>query len=94
MREIEVENGVKIVVRGLTRKEVKKLKKDGFDLMEPSTDRASAEKQVDTVIAMAVPKEQIKLLDDMEFRFYRHTYQSIMKETFGSVEEEKNLPAT
>ena len=94
MREVELQDGIKIDIRGLTRKEVKKLKKDGVDLLNPNIESKTAEDQVDTVIELILIKDQIKLFDDMEFRYYRHVYQQIMKETFGSVEEEKNSSAT
>ena len=43
---------------------------------------------------MVLTEGQAKMLDDMEMKYYRHVYKTIMKETFGDIDEEKNSSAT
>ncbi len=105
MRIVLLQNDKQINVRGLTKKEVRELEADKHtffrdDLSEDATpeDRKAAnqkaEKTVDTVLGMILSQGELADLDDMEFRYTKHVYSTCMKETFGAVDEEKNLSAT
>ena len=87
MREI---NGYK--VRGLTRKEVRGLKEYGFYnsfYVPPLQDPDKVDEGVEVVLGMCVED----LPDDLPNKHYIELFQKgVMVETYGSREEEKNLP--
>ena len=91
MREIIINNQT-FEVRGLKRKEVKSLKKDGVNLMD--LDINQADDVMDRVFDLVLTKDQIAVIDEMENKHALSLWVGILKETFGSGDEEKNLPGS
>lgn len=89
MRNVEVE-GEKISVRGLKRKEVKALKKKGFDIGELKVEQV--DDLLDLVFPMIFSKKEIELIEDSPYKNCTHLWTAIIAETYGSEEEEKNSP--
>ena len=88
MREIEV-NGRAFEVRGLTRGEIKNLRKDGINLLNLSVDDADA--AIDLVFDMVFDQETLQIIDALEYRVSMKLWQEVLIETYGSPDEEKNL---
>jgi len=88
-RTVKVGNK-KISVRSLTRKEVKALKKKGFDIGNLSRDQV--DDLLDEVFPILFSKEEVKLIDDSPYKICTLVWTAIVEETYGSVGEEKNLP--
>ena len=89
MRKVKVA-GKSISVRSLTRKEVKALKKKGFDI--GNLQRDQVDDLLDAVFPMLLSKEEIKLIEDSPYKDCTLVWTAIVKETYGSKDEEKNLP--
>ncbi len=89
MREIEID-GTTFNVRGLKRKEVKKLKKDGFNIMG-GLDQDQADDAMDKVFELIFDESEIEQLDDLVFSKAMEIWVTVLKETFGAKDEEKNL---
>ncbi len=92
MRDVKIDDTITLSVRGLTRNEVKQLKKEGFNLMNPAPE--TAEELLDTVLETTLTDEQVTILGDKPYRCTTDVFQAVMKETFGAPDEEKNLSAT
>ncbi len=87
MREETIENKI-FQVRGLKRKELKQLRADKIDLND--LDATRAEEVMDIVFAIVFTPEQIAEIDEMENKYAIRLWIAVLKETFGSGEEEKN----
>ena len=79
-------DGKKFPVRGLKRKEVKKLNKDGFSLMciMPQTVEALMEQVLDVVLT----GEQQALLDECDFKESLNVWRRILELTLGALPSE------
>ena len=88
-RELNVE-GICLTVRPLKRGEIKSLKKEGFNLS--NIDPETADALLDRVFDMIFTEEEIGWIDELPYHYSIKTiWPEILKETFGSREEEKNL---
>jgi len=87
MREVEI-NGTIFEVRGLKRKEIKKLRKDGIVLT--GLDAEKADIAMDLIFELLFAN-QIELIDDMENADALKLWVAVMRETYGASDEEKNL---
>jgi len=87
MREIEI-NKKSFNVRGLTRGEIKKLRKDGINLV--TLTRENADEVVDKVFGLVFDAETVDVIDDMPNSAAMELWQAVLKETYGAWDEEKN----
>jgi len=87
MRELKFESHV-FEVRGLKRKEVKALNKEGFNLS--SLDIGNADEAMDRIFECVFSKAVIKKIDELENKNAIELWRAILKETYGAVDEEKN----
>ena len=87
MRELKLEGQI-FEVRGLKRKEVKALNREGFNLVE--LDIGNADEAMDRVFECVFSKAEIKKIDDLENKNAIELWRAILKETYGAVDEEKN----
>ena len=88
-------NGIKI--KGLTRKQVKELKKHGFYASYYNPAGFEAEQLdagMDEVLSVALSTADHAKLDDMVNRDVNEIFMAIIKETYGAKDEEKNLPTS
>ncbi len=80
--------GRDIPVRGLTRRELKEMKKKGLN---PATLAAGkAEDAMDYVLALICTKDDLAYLDDQCNAEALAVYRRIMDLTYGRADEEKN----
>ena len=89
MRDIEIANKV-LSVRGLKRKEIKKLKKDGINLGDLKLEQI--DDVLDTIFPMVFSKKDVELIEDAAYKESVKVWTAILEETFGSKDEEKNSP--
>ncbi len=75
-------------VRGLKRKEVKQLRRDGFNLLDLNL--AQADDVLDRVFEMVFPEAEFARIDELLNRDCLGLWNAILIETYGSPEEEKN----
>jgi len=87
MREIEI-NKKSFNVRGLTRGQIKKLRKDGINLV--TLTRENADEVVDKVFGLVFDAETVDVIDDMPNSAAMELWQAVLKETYGAWDEEKN----
>lgn len=87
MRTIEID-GRPWEIRGLKRKQVKQLKRDGHDLTNLQAERA--DDAVDAVFAMAFGPEELEVIEEMYNADVMRLWSAILKETYGAPGEEKN----
>jgi len=90
-REVEVGNR-KITVRSLTRKEVKALKKEGFDI--GNLKKEEVDDLLDAVFPMVLSPEEVNLVENSPYRVCTQVWTAVIKETYGSAGEEKNSSAS
>lgn len=94
MRTVKIPN-CEIEIRGLKRKEIKTLKEFGyfrsrFSLPGEDADPDTLDAAMDAVIDKVLTPEDIEALEDCEPRWTSEVWLAIIKETYGSVDEEKN----
>ena len=95
MRTIKIP-GRDIEVRGLKRKELKPLAQYGYHrsrfvpLTGDDVPPESFDEAVDVILDKILTKEDLEALDDCEPRWTNEVWLGIIKETYGSPEEEKN----
>jgi len=90
MREIKVGNPEQSFdVRPLKRGEVKKLKADGLDINNLTPE--NADDCLDRVFDMIFDDRDIERIDELPNPDALTIWRAILKESFGSKEEEKNL---
>ena len=87
-REIELD-GQKFIARSLKRKELKKLRKEKGIVLS-NLDVEKAEEAMDVVFEMVFTEEENEKIDDLDNSKAMHLWTEILKETYGSYEEEKN----
>lgn len=87
MREIKV-GGTAYQVRGLKRKEVKALKRKGFNLA--ALDRANADDAMDLVFEIVFDEAVIREIDELDQAEALRLWEGVLKETYGAPGEEKN----
>jgi hypothetical protein len=80
--------GRDLSVRGLTRKEVKRLKQDGFNLNNLLADQV--DDAMDAVFSLAMEPDDIDYLDDCIAQESYRAFRAVMDLTFGSRDAEKN----
>jgi len=88
-REFKV-SGKTLTVRGLTRKEMRSLKRKGFDIGKLQVEQV--DDLLDLIFPMIFDKSEVELIDDATYKVGNDIWTDILKETFGSKDEEKNLP--
>ena len=93
MREV---NGVK--VRGLTRAEIRGFKKYGFYFSyysPPVLNMDLVDEGIETVMELCVlDSAALKVLEEQPHKKTMEVFGGIVKETYGAVDEEKNLPTS
>ena len=87
-REIELD-GQKFIARSLKRKELKKLRKEKGIVLS-NLDVEKAEEAMDEVFGIVFTEEENEKIDDLDKSKAMHLWTEILKETYGSYEEEKN----
>ena len=87
MREIAV-GGTTFQVRSLKRKEVKQLKKDGFNLADLGPH--NADDAMDKAFELAFTPNEVALIDDLSNSEALAIWVALIKETVGAADEEKN----
>ncbi len=89
MRTVTTESGRIFNIRGLTRREVKRLAhEDQINLLKIDSD--NAEQALDRVLNMVLTKHDLHELDDLPYRVSLDIWSAVLAETFGSRDEEKN----
>jgi hypothetical protein len=83
--------GRDISFRGLTRREVKRLKADGFNLNNLYPEQL--DDAVDAVFSLVMDQEDIDYLDDCVAQDALKAWRAVMDATFGSKAAEKNSSA-
>lgn len=96
MRDVTI-GETKIKVRGLTIKEIKKLKEEGQaltimgpDVRKMAIDLDLAEKTMNRVLEITIPPEKITELEDQPATETHKVWRAVLDETYGSETEEKN----
>lgn len=89
MRQIKIGNKT-FEVRGLSRGEVRQVRQAGFNLNVLTLE--NAEDALDFVFDIVFSKEDNLILDDLPNSFSMKVWRAVLFETYGSEEEEKNLP--
>lgn len=92
MRTVTIGSNHQFDIPGLTRKQLRELKADKIDLSD--IPKENADDIVDRVLSMALTKEQIKILEDLENKWTLVAWRTVLAETYGAPEEEKNSSAT
>ena len=87
MREVTI-NGKLFQVRGLKRKEVKQLRKEGLPLMNLQPE--NAEEAQDRVFEMVFNEGELAIIDEMDNKDALRLWQEILAETYGVGDETKN----
>jgi hypothetical protein len=87
-RDITPANGITYTVRGLTRAELKQLRKEG--LHPTCLNNDNVDEGVDRALGMMLTEEQIAGIDKMENQESMKVWRAVLAETFGSQAEEKN----
>ena len=91
MREVKINNRV-FNIRGLTRKEIKSLKKYGFTYVGPNLSLETLDDAMDAAFEVVLTADEINTLDDLVHADSTlPIWNAILAETYGSKEEEKNL---
>lgn len=91
MREIK-KGDTTFKVRGLTRGEVKQLRADGYNLANLTLDQA--EEAVDAAFDLVFSENEIRIIDALPNRDAMEIWRAVLAETYGSGDEEKNLPTS
>ncbi len=87
MRTVEID-GQAFEVRGLKRKEVKQLKREGIILV--NLDPEMGEDAMDKVFDMVFTTDQIEEIDELQNADALQIWSAILLETYGAPGEEKN----
>jgi len=95
MRKVEAGN-YNFEIKGITVKEFKKHKLEDYGygvhniLSLEGTELHTAEEGVDKMLEVGLGKENYKKLEDLRPKDLAELFKGILKETYGSAEEEKN----
>jgi len=81
-------NGREIAYRGLKRKEVKALKKEGFDLGRLDTE--DVDEAMDRLFDTVLDPSDIEFLDDQVNRASYDVFKAVLAATYGDPAAEKN----
>jgi protein-tyrosine-phosphatase len=82
-------DGLELEIRPMKRKEIKALKKKGFDLRKIESEKI--DETMDAVFDVLFTKDELKEIDGLEEKIVFHKlWPEVMKETFSSPDEEKN----
>lgn len=92
-REIEIGPRT-IQVRGLTRYEVKCLKDCGYSFFQCIPKKETAEEAVEKALELVLDPETVEWLETRTMKENLEVWTAILKETYGSGEEEKNSKST
>lgn len=87
-RNVKVAGKV-LSIRGLTRKEMRSLKKKGFDIGNLKVEQV--DDLLDLIFPMIFDEDEVRLIDDATYKVGNDIWALLLKETFGSKDEEKNL---
>lgn len=93
MDPVEI-NGRDIEIRGLTRKEVRDLEPYGFSCLACVPVYETADQAMEKVFDLVLSREDRAFLDDCPNSDSITVWKEILKETYGSRTEEKNLSST
>lgn len=83
-----------IKIRALKRKEIRDLSDYGYDYAKCIPGLDVAHDAVDKSLSMVLTDEDLCFLDECDNREQIRCWQELLKETYGSEDEEKNLSAT
>ena len=86
MRELTIE-GKTFTIRPLKRKEMKALKKQGFNLAK--LDPETMDDHLDQILEMVLPG-RLEEIDDLPPKATNDIFSAILKESYGDKTEEKN----
>lgn len=87
-REV-VYNEFSFTVRALKRREVKQLKKEGFNLGYLEAEKA--DDCMDRVFGMVFSAPELDAIEDLDQHEAIKLWNDVLKETYGAKDEEKNL---
>jgi hypothetical protein len=96
MREVSIAQDLNVNIRPLKRKQIKGLKKKGFNVTTASIFQVKAEQWdefIDALVTAYCPRQAqqvIAALDEMDNPRYRDVCMEFIAETWGSEVEEKN----
>lgn len=88
MRKVNLD-GEQIEVRGLKRKEVKALNREGIYLTELTP--RQAEEAMDKVFDMVFSEAELARIEEAPNVAVMDVWQGVLKETYGAPDEEKNF---
>lgn len=83
-----------IKIRALKRKEIKGLSDCGYDYAKCIPTLENSHEAVDRGLNTVLTKEDLAFLDECENPEQIRCWTELLKETYGSEDEEKNLSAT
>lgn len=83
-----------IKIRALKRKEIRDLYDCGYDYAKCIPALEKAHEAVDRGLNAVLTKEDLSFLDECENHEQIRCWTELLKETYGSEDEEKNLSAT
>ena len=91
----EVEIGPRTIkVRPLTKYEVKCLKDCGYSFFQCIPRKETAEEAVEKALELVLDKDTVEWLETRSMKENLEVWTAILKETYGSGEEEKNSEST
>jgi hypothetical protein len=99
MRTITVKNNEtgkskKIKIRSLKRKEIRALTHCGYNYLGCVPAMETAQDSVDLALEMVMSEEDLAFIDECPAAATQDLWRAVLKETYGSKDEEKNSSAT
>lgn len=83
-----------IEIRALKRREIRDLKDCGYNYIGCVPKVETAEETIDRALQTVLSRNDLEFLDECDNKEAQRCWQELLKETYGSRDEEKNLSAT
>ena len=84
----------KINIRALKRKEIRSLKNVGYNYVGCVPTIETLEETIDRALDLALSENDLEFLDECDNQEAQRCWNELLKETYGSKDEEKNSSAT
>ena len=83
-----------VEIRALKRKEIRSLKDCGYNYLGCVPSLETAEEAIDKALGMVLSQNDLDFLDECDNQEAQRCWKELLKETYGSRDEEKNSSAT
>lgn len=83
-----------IAIRALKRKEIRGLKNVGYNYVGCVPTVETLEETVDRALGLVLSENDLEFLDECDNKESQRCWNELLKETYGSKDEEKNSSAT